>query len=100
MSSLQAVVLLICMLVIFWAAYNFFIVLPAEMSKPMVVATTPIVATVKKEHLDPGYNPKYDRNFHTSVLDREMDKMRDQYGYTADDYALGKLLYKNHSNGG
>lgn len=52
----------------------------------------------KAENLDPNFDPKYDRTFHQSVLDRQMDKMRDtsKYGMTVDDYLLGNLLQQNH----
>lgn len=43
------------------------------------------------------FNPRYDRSFSQSITDKESDKMKDQAGYTVDDYLLADLLSKRHN---
>lgn len=82
----------------FLAAVILLVILIAWFSPPVCSRKTYLILTSKKEGFNPGFNPTYDRTFSQSMLDRQMDKMKDQKGYTADDYALGDLLYKRHSN--
>jgi hypothetical protein len=85
MERLFAIVLILLLVILLYFRYSTNID-----SKKFIIIT-------KKENLDLGFDPKYDRTFHQSVLDHQSDKMKDQKGYTVDDYLLGDLLYQRHS---
>jgi L-arabinose isomerase len=90
MSLETGLIIVILILLVAWFVFG---------SQPMLIITRPIGWVQQHaEHMDPGFNEKYDRTFHQSMLDHQMDKTKDKskYGMTVDDYLLSDLLQQQH----
>jgi hypothetical protein len=100
MNTTYALIIAIIIILLFigWRRWSRSQKMAATTVVAVPVSVAPAAATTTPATSSERFNPKYDRTFSQSITDRQMDKMKDQKGYTVDDYALGDLLYQRESN--